>query len=653
MDTGSRLSRNLARQATCIVWAGAVYASTVLSAMGTAVWAAQPVETPSLMTDVAAGKLPPVEKRLPETPMVVDLTGAGLSVGRPGGDLRVLMGSARDVRQMVVYGYARLVGYDKNFVLVPDILERVDVESGRIFTFHLRKGHKWSDGHPFTAEDFRYYWEDMATNKEVSPGGVTTELMMDGEAPTFTVIDETTVRYAWSRPNPFFLPLLAKPAPIFLYRPAHYMKKFHARYADPQQLKELIAKSKRRNWVDLHFREDRQYQNDNPDIPTLDPWMLTTPPPSDRFLFVRNPYFHRVDSSGQQLPYVDRVVMSITNSRLISAKTGAGEADLQARGIQFSNYTFLKKGEKRNGFDVRRWPTAKGSHMALFPNLNVTDEVWREVLRKVDFRRALSLAVDRREVNQVIHFGLALESNNTVLPKTPLHKPEYTAKWAAYDLKEANRLLDGLGYTKRDQNGIRLLPDGRPMEIVVETAGEDSEQVDVLRLIHDSWVKIGVKIFPKPLQREVFRKRIVTGSTVMSVWSGLENGVPTWDASPEELAPTSEYQLQWPKWGLYHLTKGKAGVAPDMDIAKTLLALFEKWRDGDSREVKEATWHEMLALHADQVFSIGVISAVPQPVVVNSRLRNVPVEGIFNWDPGAHFGIYHPDTFWYADGVKG
>jgi peptide/nickel transport system substrate-binding protein len=89
---------------------------------------------------------------------------------------------------------------------------------------------------------------------------------------------------------------------------------------------------------------------DNPEMPTLQPWMNITKPPADRFVAVRNPYFHRVDANGRQLPYIDRVVMAVAESKLIPAKTGAGESDLQARDIQFNNYTFLKKGEKTNNY---------------------------------------------------------------------------------------------------------------------------------------------------------------------------------------------------------------------------------------------------------------------------------------------------------------
>jgi len=133
----------------------------------------------------------------------------------------------------------------------------------------------------------------------------------------------------------------------------------------------------------------------------------------------------------------------------------------------------------------------------------------------------------------------------------------------------------------------------------------------------------------------------------MSVWFGLENGVPTSSSSPEELAPTRQLQLQWPKWGQYFNTSGKSGELPQIEEVKELSALNKEWRLTSSPQRREEIWHRMLALHADNVFSIGLIASVPQPVVVNSNLRNVSPKGIYNWDPGAHFGVHRPDTFWF------
>jgi len=602
-----------------------------------------PIEPTVFTQQVSTGALPPVSERIPAEPSIVQVK----EPGRYGGSLRMLMGRAKDIRMMIVYGYARLVGYDTSYKLVPDILKSVEESEGRIFTLTLRKGHKWSDGRSFTTEDFRYFWEDVATGKVVSPYGPPKAMLVDGKPPVFELIDDVTVRYTWHKPNPFFLPALAAASPLFIFRPAHYMKNFHARYVAKAELDEKAKAARKRNWRALHFSVDRQYRNDNPDLPTLQPWINTTRPPSERFVFKRNPYYHRIDQLGRQLPYIDEAVINIASAKLIPAKTGSGEADIQARSLQFKNYTFLKRGEKRNGFTVHRWLTAKGAQMALYPNLNASDPEWRKIIRNADFRRALSMSINRYEINEVVFFGLGIEGNNTVLPESPLFDPSYQKRWTSYDLKKANALLDKIGLTKRDDQGVRLLPDGRPMEIVVETAGEDSDQADVLQLLADSWRQVGLKLFTKPTRREVLRRRTIAGATIMSVWFGMENGVPTELSSPEELAPTSDSQFQWPKWGLRFQAGGKGGEPVDMAPARRLAELNANWVVAKDAEARTKIWKEMLEIHADQMFTIGLIAGVPQPVVVSNALRNVPERGVYNWDPGAHFGIYRPDTFWF------
>jgi len=597
-----------------------------------------------LKDDVAAGKLPPVEKRLPQNPRVMPLE-EGKTQGRHGGTLQSLAGRSRDTRLFTIYGYARLVVYTPELKIVPDLAESFEAIEGRSFTFKLRKGHRWSDGHPFTTEDFRYYWEDVANNKELSPSGPPRDLLVDGEPPRVEILNDTTVRYTWKKPNPSFLPRLAGTSPLFIFRPAHYLKQFHKKYSAKVAKADADGTAKRK-WSAVHNRLDNMYESDNPDLPSLQPWVNTTKSPADRFVAVRNAYFHRVDQSGRQLPYVDRFILAIADSKLIAAKTGAGEADLQARDLNFNNYTFLKQSEKNNGYRTLLWRAAKGSHIALFPNLNVNDPVWRKVLRDVRFRRALSLAIDRSLVNQVLYFGLAIEANNTVLAGSPLYRESYKDAWARYDRKMASRLLDEMGL-KRGLDGIRHLPDGRKLEIIIETAGESTEQTDVLELVRETWREVGIKLFPKPTQREVLRNRVFSGEALISVWTGIENGMANADVSPEELAPTSQQQLQWPKFGQYYETSGKAGEAPDMPEVVELLKLNTAWRNAASRDERTKIWHRMLEIHADQQFVIGVVNGVAQPVVVRNTLRNVPEKGVYNWDPGAFFGVYRPDTFWF------
>lgn len=606
-------------------------------------------EPPALASEVADGALPPLAARLPQPPLVVPFGAIGLEAGRYGGTLRMLAGVPKDTRMMVVYGYARLMGYTADWTLAPDILERFEVEDNRVFTFHLRQGHKWSDGQSFTTADFRFYWEDVANDPQLSPGGPPQFMLAGGKPPRVEVIDETTIRYRWDAPNFDFLPALAGSRPEYIYLPAHYLKAFHAKFADPGQLDALVKAAGQRDWSALFYNKGRPYQNDNPELPSLEPWVLETPPPSSRFVFVRNPYFHRVDPQGRQLPYIDAVSFSIVNASLIPVKTASGDADLQARGLGFQNIAVLKQGEQRNNFTVRLWTSARGSELALFPNLNTDDPAWRELMRKTDFRRALSLAIDRKEVSQVIYFGLADAAQDTVLPASPLFMPAYAEAWTAYDINQANRLLDDLGLKRDGRDGPRRFADGRALDLVVETAGEDQTQVDVLQLVRDSWAKIGVNLLIKPEQRELFRNRIFAGATVMSVWTGLENALPTAETPPRELAPTSQQQLSWPKWGQYVETDGRSGEPVDLAAASSLVRLYQDWAKADTSETRADIWHEMLRVRAEELFSIGVIRAVPQPVVVTNTLRNVPQDGIYNWEPGAYFGVYHPEAFWFAD----
>ena len=615
----------------------------LLTALGLPAAQAQ-LQAPMLARKVQAGQLPPLNQRLPEVPLRMQMP----EPGRYGGQLRTLMGRAKDIRLMSVYGYTRLVGYDNHYALRPDILESIEVDRDRQFTLHLRKGHRWSDGEPFSSEDFRYWWRDIANNRELSPFGPPAVLLVEGKPPLVEFPDDRTIRYRWNQPNPFFLPALAASRPLYIYAPAHYLKQFHAGYADRDQLNARARANGQRDWVAMHVRKFRPYKNTNPDLPTLQPWKIITPEPAIRFEFARNPFFHRVDEHGRQLPYIDQVIITIADGKLIPAKTGAGESDLQARHLKFSDYTFLKASEVRTNNRVRLWKTTKGAHLALYPNLNCRDAGWRGLMRDVRFRRALSLAINRHEINQVIYYGLAIEGNNTVDPDSPLYQARYKQAWTEYDPARANALLDDLGLTRRDSQGLRLLPDGRPMEIIVETGGEDTEQSDVLELIESTWREIGIKLYTKPLQREVFRNRIFAGQSQMSIWGGLENGLATAAMSPRELAPTDQMQLQWPKWGQFFQTGGKVGEAPDLPKAEKLLALNQAWGQADSDAKRRAIWGQMLEIQAQQVYTLGIVSGVPQPVVVNAKLRNVPQHGVYNWEPGAHFGIYHPDTFWFS-----
>jgi peptide/nickel transport system substrate-binding protein len=604
-------------------------------------------ETPMFADEVKAETLPPAARRIPDRPLVVRTFAGDDGPGRQGGQLTTLVLGTRDTVLMTVYSYVRLIVYDGAFKLKPDILESYESKEGREFTFRLRAGHKWSDGHPFTTEDFRFFWEDIANDAEFSPFGPADELLVDGKPPKVDISDERTIKYSWDKPNPYFIESQARAAPLFLFAPAHYLKKFHPRYtaglADAAKDRQQSG-----NRLQMLRRLESMFTSDNVDMPSLNPWVLTTPPPAQRYVFVRNPYYHRIDEKGQQLPYADRVIFAVTSANLIAAKAGLGEADLQARYLKIRDYTFLRNSARNSGVSVRLWEFGSGSQLALYPNLNANDAQWRTLLRDVRFRRALSMAIDREELNQLVYLGLATPSNNTIMSRSELFKPEYATKWATYDPRAAGRLLDEIGLTSRDANAIRVLPDGRSAIIVVESQSELIEEADALKLIADQWRKIGIKMVVKLQTFENFWLRTTSGEAMMTAYAGMFTAVPTPTTSPKEFAPTTQGGLQWPKWGMYIASQGRQGEKCDMPEAHKLLDYVKEWEQATDEAGRRGAWDKLLQTNADEVFSIGTVNSIRQPIVVGPKIRNVPREGFYGWDPGGFIGLYQPDTFWVA-----
>ncbi|WP_372574702.1 ABC transporter substrate-binding protein [Ruegeria jejuensis] len=600
-------------------------------------------------SEVDAGHLPPINERLPADPIVVDLGAKGREFGTQGGTLNTMITRSKDIRQMVVYGYARLVGYDENYEIQPDLLASFENEGNRKYTLHLRPGHKWSNGSPFTSEDFRYWWEDVANNELLSPSGPPDFLRVEGELPKVSFPDEQTIIYEWNTPNPDFLQALAQARPPFIYRPSEFLKEYHGDYADSEKLAAQVEDQRVKSWASLHNKLDNLYKFDNHKLPTLQPWVNASSGKKIRHNFVRNPYYHRIDSNGVQLPYIDVVEMEIVAPGLVAAKSNAGESDLQARGLDFRDASILKKGEAEGGYKTQLWSTGVASQIAIYPNLNYEDDVWREVLRDARVRRALSMGIDRNTINQALYFKLAKPGSMTVLPESPFFEEGNRDAWSQFDPEQANRLLDEAGLDQRAPDGTRLLPDGRPMEFIIETAGERQEVENALQIVTDTWREIGVKLVMRPLDRDILRNRVFAGSSMASVWYGWDNGLPREYTSPAYLAPTDQVFLAWPKWGQYYQTSGEVGEAPDLPEAQRLMELLHDWDEAATPEAREAAWREMLAIHADQLYGIGILAGAPQPVVVSNKLRNVPEKGMWAWDPGAHFGVHRMDEFFFAE----
>jgi peptide/nickel transport system substrate-binding protein len=344
--------------------------------------------------------------------------------------------------------------------------------------------------------------------------------------------------------------------------------------------------------------------------------------------------------------------MILAEKAVIPVKTSTGEADLQARYLSFDQIPFLRKNEALAGYRVYLWNTGVPSTVAIYPNLTTNDPVMQKLFHDRRFRRALSLGVNRTEINHILYYGLGLPGQNTVL-RSPARYEEPRMAYARFDLPQANRLLDEMGLTERDSRGFRLRPDGRRLDLIVETSGDSTEHTDVLELVKDTWAELGIEVLVRPSQLEVFRRRVFSGEAMMSAYEGnFGFGLPTPDMSPDWLAPVSEQQLQWPKWGAYYESKGRQGEPPSLPAARHLVELYRRWLVSRDPDERARVWAEMLDVNAEEVFTIGIVGGTLQPIVVKNGLRGVPVKGVYSWDPGSHFGIYNPDTFYWQNGRR-
>jgi len=181
---------------------------------------------------------------------------------------------------------------------------------------------------------------------------------------------------------------------------------------------------------------------------------------------------------------------------------------------------------------------------------------------------------------------------------------------------------------------------------VVEHSSEETEDTDALQLISEFWKKVGIRMLTKPQTLENFRLRAFSGDAIMTAYAGVVTAVPTVDTSPKEFAPTMQGGLQWSRWGMFVESKGTKGEPCDMPSACKLIDYLKEWETAADLAVRRKAWDQILTTSADEVFSIGTVNGIRQPIVVGPKIRNVPKEGYYAWDPGGYIGLYQPDTFW-------
>ncbi|NPV81108.1 MAG: ABC transporter substrate-binding protein [Firmicutes bacterium] len=582
-------------------------------------------EAPMLTELVKQGKLPSVEKRLPDDPMVVTPVN---EIGQYGGTWRRAALSPVDTMLHVRLGYEPLIRWDRDGKrLIPNVATSWDIsDGGKTFTLHLRKGIKWSDGEPMTADDIAFWYEDVICNKELTPV-YPDWLLVDGKPARFEKVDAYTIRFSFAKPHSMFLEYLASPdaGPSVFNYPKHYLKQFHPKYAQKAQLDAKVKSAKFDNWYQLFA--DRAQPFTNPELPSIRPWILKSNPTATRLIAERNPYYWKVDTKGNQLPYIDRIAWDVVQDvQMITMKAVSGEIDMQARNLSFSDYPLLMENRDKGGYEVYLWNAGQGAS-AIFPNQNFQgDQVIRGLIRNVKFRKALSMAINRDEVNELNYLGQATPAY-TAFPYDSLQNDPGIRKLFEYNPKEANKLLDELGLNKRDKDGYRLRPDGKPLTLTIMTNLGYSIHADVMQAIQRYWSAVGIRTVLDTVSGALWWERIDANNYQFAGYTmefGTDYYVPSY--SLISLVP-KQGRVYWaPLYGRWYITGGKEGEKPTgavlqiiEDYRKLLVSASEKERDKLTEDI--------FRLWAENLYGIPVLGGYNMPVVVKKNFENVPRKG--------------------------
>ncbi|HRU32772.1 MAG TPA: ABC transporter substrate-binding protein [bacterium] len=598
-------------------------------------------EAPQLTEMVKSGKILPVKERLPKEPLVIVPVE---EVGRYGGTWRRAAIGIADASiietKLTAEGLVRT--NPDGSKIVPNLAKRWEISrDGRVYTFYLREGLRWSDGEPFTADDITFWFNDIISNKEltpITPAWLTTA----GKPVSVEKVDKYVVRFTFQQPNGVFLWQLSydgiynKP-----FAPAHYLKQFHPSYVSKEELKKKAKEAGFNFWYQL-FSNKNSWQNT--EKPTINAWMVSRIT-STQVICERNPYYWKVDTAGNQLPYIDKIVMDIVqDAEILNMRATAGELDMQERHIYLSNYTLFMENREKGNYRVLKWTTASGADPMLYVNQTVQDPVLRKIFQDVRFRQALSLAINREEINKLFYFGLGKPRQASLISQSPYYDPEWEKAYAEYDLERANKLLDEMGL-KKGPDSYRIRPDGKTLAITLEfTAFPGATTADVIALIAKYWEKLGIKVAVKQIDRSLWETRYSGNQLEASAWS--------LDKSLNPLLNITWFVLvgsqQWaPAWGTWIATGGKSGMEPPADIKK-ISQLWEKAKTTTNSDIRDRYLKEIFNIHKKNLWMIGTVGELPQILIVKNNFRNVP-EGLISDDSLFSPANAHPEQFFIKE----
>jgi peptide/nickel transport system substrate-binding protein len=575
--------------------------------------------------------LPTVTDRLPAEPLVIaPHEQPGLYGGRLNGISKSPENGTSDFMSV---RHVNLVRLDDDLqTIVPNIAKGWEYNDDYTeLTFFLRKGHKWSDGAPFTAEDVSFWYNDIHMNSEYFPN-VDSRWIFGGEPMQVEVVDETTVKFRFAAPAPNFLLSFTRTY-IQPFQPKHVLGQFHPTYnsnADAEAkalgFDDWIARFR----LYYHDWKDTYHPLSGPAgseviIPTLESHVLVEETPELR-RFLANPYFHMVDTAGQQLPYINEHYEQYSeNDDVTILKMINGEIDYKQQSIELPHFPELKRNEERGNYRVFLPPAPGGIAYYAF-NITHQDPEMAKILGDVRFRQAMSHALNRAEMNEVVYLGQGTPQQ--ALPadyKTVAFvNDEARFQFTEYDPARANQLLDEMGLTARGSDGFRLRFDGRPLVVLLQYAPQENP-VQNHELAKEYWEDVGVRVELKEVTSDLYRQESAANRHDIATWNNGGTGVEIVDNTQIMVPPFGDYLgtrtgTQWNDW---MVSNGANGIEPPDDV-KRLYQLAEEFKSHPlGSEESNRIGAEVIDIHARYLFNIGLVGDIPAPVFANNRVGNV------------------------------
>lgn len=610
-------------------------------------------EAPELARQVAAGALPPVERRLPAAPVVVPVVER---VGTYGGTWNeYVSGPAEAYKLHRAAGYEHLVRWSPAFdQILPNLARSWTVdEGGRVFTFRLVEGVRWSDGAPFTGSDVAFAVNDVLGNKELSPAGVPAWLRSRGGPAKVEALDPHTVRFTFAEPQGQFLQNIATQAGhVLTHFSRHYLQQFHKDH-NPQGIDALVRAAGLDGWAKL-FQQKRWVDafGDNPDAPVLTPWRLATPfgGAASQVVLVRNPYYWKVDPAGGQLPYIDRVVFEIIQDVEVSAlKMMGGDLDSLLLGDDaaavLTNKALFTENQARGRYrliDV----DFPGPFRVVAVNMTHPDPVMRAILGSKDFRIGLSHAINRQEIIDLLYFGQGEPFQAAPARASRFYDEAFALQHTAYDVKLANAHLDKV-VPKRDPQGFRLKPNGERLTMTFEMIAR-ADDTDLFELLVPHWRAVGLDASFRTMDRSLRNTRLDSNLPDGFTWGGAEGTLGDELLNPRWYAPIASGAYWARRWVEWFASDGAAGEAPPPEV-KRQMGLYRQATSTIDPAEQDKLVGELLAIAEDLFPVIGISTRDGGYAVVGAHLRNVPSR--LQVGPGFYrVGVTHPEQYFLEGG---